>query len=201
MPTLNSRGLVRLVALLTLVGIHACTAGAQEISSKVAKVSEPKTAFLTDATRSFAPPQAFVHLKQSKLSDHHLPIPVRPKPSGTRSFKPVQKGPETPVFTTISGAGLAINFSHPFVQVETDGYTTTVSEPTLAVRGEQALVTANWFASFTKDGGKTFQHIRPWDLFPQTQANQFCCDQVAIYEPKHDLLVSVRLWPSRHPHS
>lgn len=189
MGTRRSR--LQLLALLAVLGTFAQEMRSQAIQSKTASVGAPKTASLSEATRSFAPPQAFVHLHQSKLSDHHLPIPVHPKPTGTRSFRPVLKGPETLVFTMLSGADVKISFSHAFVQVETEGYTTTVSEPTLAVRGEQALVTANWFASFTKDGGNTFQHIVPWDLFPQDPSKPFCCDQVTIYDPVHDSIIWV----------
>ena len=158
---------------------------AQEIPSKAANVGPPKEA---GVTRSLTPAEVYLRLRQIKLSDHHLPVPTRPRIEGTRSFVPGRKGPETPVFTTISGEGVRINFDHPFVRIENDFSTASVSEPTLAVRGQYVFVTANWFASLSKDGGKTFQHVRPWDVFPETKENPFCCDQVAIYDRRNDVV-------------
>jgi hypothetical protein len=159
---------------------------AQEIPSKTATVGPPKEA---GVTRALTPAELFLRRRQTELNEHHLPIPTRPRTEGTRSFVPGRKGSETPVFTTISGEGVRINFDHPFARIENDFSTAPVSEPTLAIRGNYILVTANWFASLSRDGGKTFQHVRPWDVFPETTSNPFCCDQVAIYDQRNDVII------------
>jgi hypothetical protein len=184
---LTSRWLAQ--AIFLFIATNAPTVMAQEIQSRTVSIPAPKEAFAENATRSLGPAEAFMHLKQSKIQEHHLPIPVRPKGIGTRSFRSLSKGPETPVFTTISGEGVSVMSDHPFVRVETSGSTASVSEPTLAARSDNVLVTANWFAAFSKNGGKTFQAIKPWELFPQVPANPFCCDQVAVYDKRNDLMV------------
>ena len=169
--------------IILVIGI-ALPVFAQEIPSKTANVGPPKEA---GVTRALTLAEVFLRRRQTNLNDHHLPVPARPRFGGTRSFMPSRKGAETPVFTTISGEGIRINFMHPFVRIENDFSTASVSEPTLAVRGDYVFVTANWFASFSKDGAKTFQHVRPWDVFPETTENPFCCDQVTIYDQRNDV--------------
>jgi hypothetical protein len=161
----------------------------QGIPTKTAAVSAPKETSLPATTRAFPPPSSSFNLKQSHIEKHHLHIPMYPKGQGTRSFTMVKAGAETPVFSTRSGEGVKIDFIHPFANVETEGETSTVSEPTLAVRQNYILVTANWFASLSDDGGRNFRHILPTDVFPQTDTNPFCCDQSVIYDKAHDLMI------------
>jgi len=181
---MNSHHCTAALAFYFAAGFSAALS-CQEIPSKTATVGPPKEA---GVTRALGPAERFVRRRESELNEHHLPIPTRPGTQGTRSFLAGRKGPETPVFTAISGEGVRINFDHPFDRIENDFSTGPVSEPTLAVRGQYIFVTANWFASFSADGGKTFQHVRPWDVFPQTPEKPFCCDQVAIYDQKNDVM-------------
>jgi hypothetical protein len=43
---------------------------------------------------------------------------------------------------------------------ETNNVTSSVNEPTAAARGQEILVTANWYAAFSSNGGASFQHLR-----------------------------------------
>jgi hypothetical protein len=183
------RELLVLLSILVIKITFSFPLLAQEVTSKTATVAAPKQAFLANATRSFGQPEELLRLKRSALEEHHLPIPVRRRPSGTRAFRALMRGPETPVFTTVSGEGVAVLSDHPFAAVETNGSTNSVSEPTLAVRDDFVLVTANWFAAFSTDGGKKFEAIKPEELFPSLPETPFCCDQVVIYDRQHDLML------------
>ncbi|MFC1460593.1 hypothetical protein ACETIH_28555 [Microvirga arabica] len=71
-------------------------------------------------------------------------------------------------------------------------YVSPVAEPSSAVRGKNVLVTFNWGAAWSDDGGLTFSQLDPIALFDNPKAEVgagFCCDQVAIYSPKHDLMI------------
>ena len=70
-------------------------------------------------------------------------------------------------------------------------YPSPVAEPTVAVtRRDEILVTANWLAAFSADGGAASSSLRPQTRFPRTENGQrFCCDQVAIYDDRRDLLI------------
>ncbi|USQ75531.1 hypothetical protein [Ornithinimicrobium cryptoxanthini] len=65
--------------------------------------------------------------------------------------------------------------------------TSTINEPSVAHSTRAILVTGNWYASWSPDAGRTWQHLDPFTLFPATGAG-FCCDQLVLYVPK------VRLW-------
>jgi len=77
---------------------------------------------------------------------------------------------------------------------DTGGQTSTVCEPSGANVGDQILVTGNWYASRSLDGGQTWAHISPFSYFPSA-AGGFCCDQTVIHAPRpgdnqsNDLLV------------
>jgi hypothetical protein len=63
-----------------------------------------------------------------------------------------------------------------------------VAEPTVAVKGDFIFYTANHFAAFSSDGGQNFTYVSPWQAFNGTPY-EFCCDQVAVYIPKIDMIV------------
>lgn len=66
--------------------------------------------------------------------------------------------------------------------------TATVNEPTVATSGRRYLVTGNWFASRSTDGGRTWTHLDPFTEFPDDHG-QFCCDQIVYYSRPHRLWV------------
>lgn len=76
---------------------------------------------------------------------------------------------------------------------ETDlgsGNGSLINEPSVASNGSTMLVTWNWFAAVSTDGGATFSFINPSTAFPFADGG-FCCDQVAYYIPSRDLFVWV----------
>ena len=71
--------------------------------------------------------------------------------------------------------------------VATSENTSTVCEPSAAGNDKQRMITGNWFASTSTDGGTNWSHLDPFTRFPASPAG-FCCDQVVLYNPRH------RIW-------
>jgi hypothetical protein len=72
----------------------------------------------------------------------------------------------------------------------TSGQTSSVGEPTVANQGQEGreiLITGNWYAAKSLDGGGTWTFLDPYTLFPQA-GSRFCCDQVVLDEPRRGLL-------------
>lgn len=69
----------------------------------------------------------------------------------------------------------------------TGGRTSVRCEPTAAANDRQLMMTGNWFASTSTDGGANWTHLDPFTRFPAS-AGGFCCDQIVLYNPKH------RIW-------
>jgi|GEM_PF-583773 len=63
-----------------------------------------------------------------------------------------------------------------------------VNEPSVANNGRCVFYSGNWYASLSVDGGKTFQYINPYTAFGWPAGQNFCCDQVVIYDPSRDCL-------------
>jgi len=144
-----------------------------------------------------APTAAFAmfNLKQQRLREHHLPIPLGPLPAGVN---PQAAGQPTVKETALSTAlaplanpSVQLLFEHALTKTETNQITSTVCEPSVGARGhggKEVLYTGNWFAAFSKDSGSTFQFINPATSFPASSHGAFCCDQVVIYDPKNDVM-------------
>jgi hypothetical protein len=66
--------------------------------------------------------------------------------------------------------------------------TTSAVEPSAAINRDTMLVTGNWFAGLSKDGGQTFTDLVPATFFPSLDAG-FCCDQRVEHVSSHDLTV------------
>ena len=66
--------------------------------------------------------------------------------------------------------------------------TSTICEPTSAANGTQIVATGNWFAATSTNGGGAWSFVDPYTRFPAT-AGGFCCDQVALYVPRHRIWV------------
>lgn len=65
--------------------------------------------------------------------------------------------------------------------IATGEQTGTVGEPTVATSGQRMMMTGNWFASRSTDGGSTWAIQDPFTSFPSA-AGGFCCDQVVLYD-------------------
>lgn len=66
------------------------------------------------------------------------------------------------------------------------------SEPSVAARGDEILVTGNWYALFSRDSGRTFQAVDPWARFKVNArhglSDEFCCDQLTFYDRTTDTM-------------
>jgi hypothetical protein len=65
----------------------------------------------------------------------------------------------------------------------TSTQTGTVGEPSVACSGQRILVTGNWFASRSIDGGRSWTFLDPFSEFP-ADSGGFCCDQIAYYSTR-----------------
>lgn len=66
-----------------------------------------------------------------------------------------------------------------------------VAEPSVAVNGPVALMTWNWYAAVTTNGGGSFSYLDPY----QDKAyGGFCCDQSAYYDPSRDLYIWIQMY-------
>ena len=70
---------------------------------------------------------------------------------------------------------------------DTGGQTSTVGEPSLANNGREILLTGNWYASRSLDGGASWDFLSPFNTFPPADGG-FCCDQIVHYDRSRDLL-------------
>ena len=159
---------------------------------RAAEPSRPQRLQIPRAARAELPanPQVYVNRKQAHLRDHHLvkTPPVRLSPRVAR-IADVSRGPETEL-APMADSPVEILVNHPLNDSETGGLTSTVGEPSVASSsGNHVLMTGNWYAAFSDDGGNSFQFVNPNETFPETDTHSFCCDQVAIYSPDHDLLM------------
>jgi hypothetical protein len=63
-----------------------------------------------------------------------------------------------------------------------------VPEPSIAANGQVSLLTWNWYAAVSTNGGATYSYLNP---FLQNAFGGFCCDQSAYYDPSRDLYIWV----------
>lgn len=181
-----TRVLWLLVGLLVLP-----SASAQEYKSKSASVPAPKKVTATLAARSLPPPdpQAELAEREARLRGHHLRGPLQELPPQALRAAPPPTVGATAVTAPAAATTVRLNTSRPLADTATNNVTSHVNEPSLAVRGQEILFTGNWYAAFSTDGGTTFSYINPATTFPAIPNRPFCCDQVALYDARHDLMI------------
>lgn len=159
----------------------------QDFQTKSASVPAPQQVTATLIEKSMAMPQDEFDTKEANLREHHLPGPITEASEEVMLLAP----PPVVLETNISPAPRATFFltNRELSDAETNNITSTVGEPSIAVRGAEILMTGNWYASFSTDGGSTFSFMNPATTFPPIPGQSFCCDQVAIYDPVHDLMI------------
>lgn len=64
-----------------------------------------------------------------------------------------------------------------------------VGEPSMAINGDVVFYTGNWYAGRSIDGGRTFQFLDPFNVFPDPANLGYCCDQVVQYIASIDTFV------------
>jgi hypothetical protein len=70
----------------------------------------------------------------------------------------------------------------------TSGRTSTICEPTAAANDRQLMMTGNWFASTSTDGGANWTHVDPFTKFPASVGG-FCCDQIVLHNAAHHIWI------------
>ncbi len=184
----------RFVLLLSTILVSSLSASAFSAETQEAVAPQPTQVQINIAAMSAAPPNAMAYgdAKQQAIGDHHRPTIELLLPKGATPVM-AQAALSDPTSVAANQPGvmaLTQLTNRALTDRETNDITSTVCEPTVAVRGNQILVTGNWFASFSTNGGSTFQYVNPAATFPQPAPGQpFCCDQVAIYAPSHDLMI------------
>lgn len=143
--------------------------------------------------------ESVINNKQQRLRDHHISVPIPPAPAGAQALVPAAADTASFPATSLSQVSgpnattLQLLVNRPLTNAETHQNTSTVCEPSVAVRGhggKEILLTGNWFAVFSKDSGSSFQFINPATTFPaSSQGPGFCCDQVALYDPVNDVML------------
>ena len=68
----------------------------------------------------------------------------------------------------------------------TSGMTSTIGEPTVAANQHQLMMTGNWFAATSVNGGAAWVHVDPFTLFPASVGG-FCCDQSVLFNAQHQI--------------
>lgn len=162
----------------------------KEFEAKSAKIGTPKELVEFKAAQAMLPPGVLFNVRESHLRDHHRPVPIGRLPIGMKALVAPLTETATSVSTVISPAAqAAIEFVGTARVVEVPPETlSTVAEPTVAIRGNEILVTGNWFAAFSRNAGATFQYRNPAAMFPGSPQGEFCCDQIAVYDKPNDVM-------------
>ncbi len=166
--------------------LSSAVAGAQErYSTKTRRLPAPTRVTTDPGMRATPPPQAERNAREAALADHHRPgLPLAPPPPGAPRAVLADL-----IEVPVDSPTVSLTSNRPLSDVETNGITSQVGEPSIAVRGSEILFTGNWFASFSTDGGSSFSYVNPSTTFPEPPGQDFCCDQVALYDAAHDLMI------------
>lgn len=65
--------------------------------------------------------------------------------------------------------------------------TSVVAEPSVANNDRIIFQSGNWYAAISYNDGNTWQHVDPYNSFPQVDGG-FCCDQIVIYDASRDAM-------------
>lgn len=166
------------------------SATAQEYKAKSASVPAPKKVTATLAARALAPPNSQAELadREKRLEEHYRPGPLQKLSAAARLAALPPTVAATSVTAPAAAAVLRLNSNQPIPGTATSGMTSHVDEPSVAVRGQEILFTGNWYAAFSTNGGTTFSYMNPAMTFPPIPNQPWCCDQVALYDARHDLM-------------
>jgi hypothetical protein len=131
--------------------------------------------------------------KLNRLLPHKVPPKAQAAPAKGDAVEPV-----APLATPDPLAPPAVKIvDTPLGPDATKNITGEVCEPSVAVsKGGAILYTGNWFAAFSATGVENLKYQNPAQMFPEKSSildpplgRSFCCDQVALYDAKHDLMI------------
>ena len=176
---LSNHALRRVTLALLFVAALGQRALAEE--AKTAELPKPGVvSFRVSPLATSRPSAEFANLREQMLSEH-----MRPTPLAEASEAPVIQAPPDPATATSLGIeDVEVIWRRPFADDETAASTSTVLEMSVAGVNEFMLATGNWFASLSKDGGQSFSFLNPSTAFPSPAGMPFCCDQVALADPR-----------------
>jgi hypothetical protein len=124
-------------------------------------------------------------LREEMLNRTHLPGPPVPR------AQPAVDPPPAASPTEVLPLGNTFTYFLSSAQDPYPGTDTSITaEPQAAIAADGSTVfySANWFASFSTDGGANFTFVNPYTTFDELDGG-FCCDQTVIYEPTRDLVI------------
>jgi hypothetical protein len=172
---------------------------AEELRAQAAFVSAPLVSSMPRGMRSLIRKDAgrFFDSRQAHLRDHYKTTPLAPLSDrqirqGLRAAtKPINPTDISPLDTQSAAGerGVSLMFSQSLGSGVPGKVMSTVNEPSIASRGREVFFTGNWYAAFSKDGGRHFSYVNPYTAFPRIKDQDFCCDQLADYDPRHDMMV------------
>jgi hypothetical protein len=124
--------------------------------------------------------------QKKRLQEESLrhPYPGPPEPEAPASQAPAA-APTLPQ-TDILGIGGTFTIFQQTVQTQPS--TSFAAETQAATNGPIVFYSANWFASFSTDGGASFTFVDPYTQFGRLD-DGFCCDQTVIYDQTRDLMI------------
>src|SRR5215469_13666163 len=118
------------------------------------------------------------------------PIPEATAPQRPAAAPAPQQAPPAAAETQLLpiGGTFTIFRSTPQPPYPGSPGTGVTAEPQAATNGPIVFYTANWFASFSTDGGASFTFVNPLTQFGPLDGG-FCCDQTVIYDQTRDLMI------------
>ena len=111
--------------------------------------------------------------------------------------RPLVPSKQSGVQPAPGGAGGSASISFP-TNAPVGINSSTVAEPSGASGGGVVFETANWYASYSTNGGSSFTKLDPTTIFPNGTVGGFCCDQVVQYAPSIDRFIWVLQYGQTH---
>ena len=200
-----------LLTTFLVVGVVCITATESLCDSLTARTIQISAPLSLTPVISHGLPQTYKNPKffrenVSRMREHHVDYRPVPSPNDPRAFFGPQSAKtlvKPAVHLTFDATGTSVfKDSSVLVLEHLNGVAPAdlgyiqhnavgpVAEPSVATRGDAVLITANWSAFLSTDGGKSFGVLDPYVKFGSpTVGEGFCCDQVATYDPRHDMTV------------
>ena len=191
MSTTKAAALIRVLFLVGALAV-APFISAQEYKVKTGSVPAPTKVEAGPATRGLVPqdPRAELAERERRLQEHYRSAPLFQSSRQTRRVAPRPvKVPATKVIEPAGAKSIRLDSNVPMPRTAIRNMSSHVSEPSVAVRGREILYTGNWYAALSTDAGATFSYVNPSTALPKIPNRPWCCDQVVLYDARHDLMI------------
>src|SRR5262249_55526211 len=171
------------------VGVDICRAADLDVEAQSGVVGHGQTGpgkripFKAQRER----PQLTPEKKRLQEESLRHPYPGPPEPEAPASQTPAGAPTQPP--TELLPIGGTFTIFQQTAQPPYPGASTSfVAETQAATNGPIVFYSANWFASFSTDGGASFTFVDPYTQFDPLDGG-FCCDQTVTYDPTRDLMI------------